>query len=130
MPLYKKLVFFGLGIALGSLMVYFIFGNRDIQCSYFPTDRVLSDLRKKEIAWSDKAICQNTSLEMDSLDLQLLFTASKIDFQNSDTRKEPCGVYQLQLENFRNTLLTATVENCDSTVTILGFGGELIPTCE
>jgi hypothetical protein len=129
MPLYKKLFFFGIGIAMGAVMVYFLFGNRDIQCSYFPNDRVLYDMRKKELLFSEKALCQSEQLAMDSIDLQLLLTASKIDFKNSDTRQEPCGVYHLYLHDFRATPLMAKVENCDSTATILSFEGELVPSC-
>jgi hypothetical protein len=48
----RKLFFFGIGVVLGTAGVVWMFGDRtDIQCTYFPNDRVLYDLRLKRWEW-------------------------------------------------------------------------------
>jgi len=100
-------------------MVYFIFGKRDIRCTYFPNSRVLNDLRQKELVFSPTALCQKACLELDSLDIKQLFAAGTIDFGASEARKKPCGEYTVitRLPDMRE--IHARLQNCDSTVTML-----------
>ncbi len=116
---FKRLRFYMLGVALGLVFVYFIFGNRDIRCTYFPNSRVLNDLRQKELAFSPKAACQKECLQLDSLAIKQLFVAGTIDFGASQPRKKPYGNYVIitRLPDMRE--IVARVQNQDSLVTIL-----------
>jgi hypothetical protein len=124
MPLYKKLIFFGIGIALGSLMVAFLFGGRDIQCAYFPNDRVLYDFRKKSLSLHESAVQQANQFGLDSLDLQDMLRSSVVHFKRSHPRKEPCGQYLLEWHkptgtNDHSGRFEIQLENCDSTLRVL-----------
>ena len=116
---WKRLRFFGIGVAIGLVLVYFMFGKRDIRCSYFPNSRVLNDLRQKELVFSPTALCQKECLALDSLDIKQLFAAGSIQFDESEPRKEPCGEYELitRLPDMRE--IHYRVQNCDSTVTMI-----------
>lgn len=107
-----------MGVGLGVLAVYFIFGDRDIQCNYFPNDRVLYDLRKKQLLYSPAA---KLSLAADEVPDSLVVWAlerGKVDFENSTARQEPCGVYLIDIEEPDYHL---EVENCDSTARVLSI---------
>lgn len=116
MSFFKKFALFLFGVGLGILAVYFMFGDRDIQCNYFPNDRVLYDLGKKEISYSEEV---KTLLAGDEVpDSLIVWTLErgKVNFENSNARKEPCGIYFIELEDPAYRL---QVENCDSTATVL-----------
>jgi hypothetical protein len=121
MPLYKKLIFFGLGIALGSLMVAFLFGNREIQCSYFPNDRVLHDFRKKTLNVADAAKSQASQMGLDSSHFEDMLRTGIVNFKRSDPRQEPCGQYLMEWAGWKGGLLEVVLENCDSTLHVIDF---------
>lgn len=121
MPFYKKLLFFSIGIALGLLMVAFLFGNRDIQCAYFPNDRVLYDMRKKQVLFTDAAQKQAAAFKLDSVAFDQILHNSKVLFDQSDSRQKPCGTYLLQWQNPAKEQLHIKLENCDSTVVFTQF---------
>ena len=107
-----------LGVGLGVVMVYFFFGDRDIQCSYFPNDRVLSDLRKKDLGYSPTVEKQINSGEINDSLLTWALERGKVNFEESNTRKEPCGNY---LINLKEPAYQFLIENCDSTATLLSI---------
>lgn len=106
----RKVLYYLLGVGLGVLMVFFIFGDRDIQCSYFPNDRVLYDLRKKEIQ-----LAESVSSE-DTLGLGFALERARVNFKRSETEDLDCNVYYLDLEDYQKTY---RMENCDSIATVL-----------
>jgi len=91
-------------------MVMFIFGDRDIESTYFPNDRVLYDLRKKEMSLAEGL---NSS---DSIGLSLALEEAKVDFDASNIGERDCNIYVLNLEDEQ---LQFEIENCDSTATVL-----------
>ncbi len=117
--IFHRLKYYLIGVTFGVVFVYFLFGDRDFQCSYFPNSRVLKDLNAKDIVYSATANCQIDCLQLDSLALKQIFVAGSINFSNSEPRKEPCGEYEIvtRLPDLREIL--ARVKNCDSTVTVL-----------
>ncbi len=121
MPFYKKLFFFGIGIALGLLMVLFLFGNREIQCAYFPNDRVLYDFRKKQQVFSETATAQAADLKIDSLAITQILHNSKVLFDQSNSRLKPCGQYLLEWEQPSKKILHIALDNCDSTLIFKSF---------
>ncbi|WP_421750483.1 hypothetical protein [Croceimicrobium sp.] len=106
----RKIVYYLLGVGLGSLLVFFIFGDRDIECNYFPNDRVLYDLRLKEIQLAPEL---NSG---DTLDLQYALERARVDFDKSEINDEGCNVYHLDL---KDRMKSFRIENCDSIATVL-----------
>lgn len=109
----RKFLLFGFGLGLGTLMVYFFFGDRDIECSYFPNDRVLYDLRKKEIQ-----IKQNLD-PADTIGLRDALERGQVDFEKSSAQAEGCKQYYLGLEDRARFFV---IENCDSVATVIEAG--------
>lgn len=119
MPFFRKLLYYFGGVGLGLLMVYFLFGNRDIQCSYFPNDRVLSDLRKKNWQLEASLAAAVARGDQDTSGFDAALRRGKIDFSRSEPRAEPCGLYWLELKAERRQF---QVENCDSNLRLLQAG--------
>ncbi len=64
MNVWKRLGYFFIGVSIGSFVVYLFFGARtDIQCNYFPEDRVLYDLRLKRWEMLDGSPLDSTLVE-------------------------------------------------------------------
>lgn len=119
MNIFKRLLYYGFGVMLGIFMVIFLFGDRDIQCSYFPNDRVLYDLGKKDIQVSDNAQQQMSASQLDTSDIRTMLTAGNVNFDKSDREKDSCNTYWVDLKREENNSFSALFENCDSTVTVL-----------
>lgn len=95
-----------------------MFGDRDLQCSYFPNDRVLADIRKKEISYSGQVECVNTCMSADTLFYANVFNNSEVDFGYSSRGvSEGCKNYKLDYTDDRGTH-TFIVMNCDSTAVV------------
>lgn len=107
MSFLKKLWYYALGLGLGVLMVYFFFGDRNIQCSYFPNDRVLYDLRKKELSVVEG---------VDTTGLDRALHEAQVDFKGSEIQDQDCPKYWLEFEAAQRRY---KIENCDSIATIL-----------
>ena len=119
-----RLKYYLFGVGLGVIAVYFMFGNRDFQCSYFPNSRVLKDLRSKELVFTDQAACEKACLALDSNDVQQFLVAGIVSFDNSQPRKEPCGEYELLTKLPDEREIRARFMNCDSTTTVLWYREE------
>lgn len=110
MSLVKKLAIYALGVGMGIILVYFFFGDRDIQCNYFPNDRVLYDLRKKDLRFRD-GLAQKMP-QVDTI-VNAALHYGQVNFEKSEARREPCGLYLIDLETDSLTY-TLRLENCDS----------------
>ena len=118
----KRLKYFLIGVALGSLVVYYMVQQRtDIRCSYFPNARVLNNLRTKPLVYSDLAACQQACLNLDTNDVHMLFAAGAVIFDESHPRKKPCGDYKIVVRLPDEREISALAQNCDSTVTLLSL---------
>ncbi|GAB5556605.1 MAG: hypothetical protein SchgKO_08180 [Schleiferiaceae bacterium] len=120
MALLKRLGYYSIGLVLGSIMVWVFFGDRDIQCSYFPNDRVLSDLRKKEISFSENSQCLWDCYQLDSTAYHHILNNATIDFGKSQTRDTAAKVYYLETGNF-SPAFAIEIENRDSTAEVVSF---------
>lgn len=116
MAFLRRLLFYIIGIGLGILIVLALFGDRDFDYAYGPQARVKKLFRTK--------IIDSTSLNHVVLDLSAdsiyyhAVTKGRVDFSESDTRKEPCGTYTLKFE-YLETDYRMTIENCSDTVNVL-----------
>lgn len=120
MTIWRKLLYYGIGVSMGVLMVFFLFGDRDIQCSYFPNDRVLHDLRKKEVIYQPAIKKQMLELRIDTADIRAMLLGGDVDFERSETRQEDsCKTYWIDFERESDPAFSALWQNCDSTATIL-----------
>jgi len=101
------------GFSIGLVILAFFLSGKKTSCAYFPEARVLKNIRTKPYTLSAKAETTYTSLQMDSLDLQLIWNEGDVAFGESDTRKEPCGIYVIYGTTTEERSIKMTVENCE-----------------
>jgi hypothetical protein len=97
MNFWKRFKFFAIGLTLGTLVVYVIFGSRDLT-SWTPQGRVLITIKQAEFKATDKAECQIAclGLERDSI-AKILIKGADVDFKKSETQKKPCPIYDITI---------------------------------
>ncbi|MFA9290528.1 MAG: hypothetical protein ACEQSF_04825 [Solirubrobacteraceae bacterium] len=90
----QRIKFYAIGIFFGIFLVYLLFGDRKMSCTYFPNARVLEECYNKPKKYSALSIKQLREMGLDYTFIQQkVFTTSKIDFSKSIPRKKPCGLY-------------------------------------
>jgi hypothetical protein len=130
MAFLKRLKYYLIGVGIGSLMVFGMFGRRnDIQCAYFPEARTLKSIGEKELVASKKANCQYACAGYDSTTIKDLLIAGDVDFDKSETKNEGCHVYYISTES-NGKEIVAYFENCDSTATIIKFDLPVTLSCD
>lgn len=126
MKLWRKLLLFALGLGLGTLMVQFIFGGRDdIQCNYFPNDRVLYDIRLKEKIYQPEVELKMKEANIDTADVREMLDMGKVDLKNSARGLGSCKIYWIGYKPENKQKFYLQFENCDSTATVKDFKTEL-----
>ncbi len=118
MKFWKKLLYYLLGVGLGTIMVMFIFGDRNIQCSYFPNDRVLYDLRKKELTIPAEIESRMQAMALDTADINRMLLSGKVHFKESDTQKDSCKTYWISYKPDGKERFKALLENCADKATL------------
>jgi hypothetical protein len=117
MKFWRKLLYYLLGVGLGLIMVYFFFGDREIGCSYFPNDRVLSDLRKKKLVIGESVDLWNGAGDTDSAVIDQILLSGDVDFEKSVTRDaDSCNIYWIDYQDEVRGSFSSTWVNCDSIV--------------
>jgi hypothetical protein len=82
--LLRRILWYSLGVGLGVLLVGALFSDRNLECSYFPNDRVLTELHRKPVRGADSSVW--AGLGADSSLLQAFLTLGEVDFSDSRTR--------------------------------------------
>jgi len=122
MKFLKKALFYLIGVGLGSLIVVFLFGGRDdIQCSYFPNDRVLYDIRGKQLVIPADIQQQLNEASLDSADIHDMLTGGKVNFDQVDRDTEACKTYWIDLSREEAPSFSIQWQNCDSVATAIQF---------
>ena len=119
MPFFRKLLYYLIGVGLGVLIVIFLFGDRDFGCSYFPNDRVLSDLRKKELSIPEEVEAKMATSGLDTTDIRVMLQEGKVNFDLVERGLDSCKSYWISLEKETAKPFSALSQNCDSVVTVL-----------
>lgn len=113
----KRFFYFFIGAGLGILVVSFLFGNRDIQCNYFPNDRVLYDLRQQKLTVAPAAKAFRYKQALPDSIWRWALERGDVDFEASEPRREPCKIYIIDFQA-KTQALRLTVESCDSVATV------------
>jgi hypothetical protein len=119
----RRFAFFSVGLVLGSALAYFFFGSRDIRCSYFPNDRVLYDLSKKELGIEPETRKAMREAGIDSTEISALFRTGKVDFKASKTDLDSCREYVLTSRG-SDPGFRSRWANCDSVVRLVDWNLE------
>lgn len=114
MNLIQRIGYYLGGFSLGLVILAFFFNGKKTSCSYGPDSRVLKNINSKKIKYSKLVASQI----VDSTEITYVLKKGDINFSESETRKEPCGIYVIE-GVFNDKEISLTVENCDSIATIL-----------
>ncbi len=95
----RKVAFFSGGVVLGTVLVVWMFGERtDIQCTYFPNDRVLYDLRLKTWVWPDGSVPTDTAWTWAVRNRSTVDWDATTVATRTETTEDSANVYVLRLE--------------------------------
>ncbi|AOW19637.1 DUF4258 domain-containing protein [Urechidicola croceus] len=117
MRLLHKLAYFGIGLLISSVLVYFIWGKKKASFDYLPNARVLKALRMDVRKYSPQAINEMITIGIDSTDISAILEYGKIDFKKSSPRKEPCKIYFINGKPNQKDI-TLMIKRCDTISTI------------
>lgn len=108
--------YFG-GFALGLVLLAFFLNGKKASCAYGPEARVLKNINTKTIAYSASTLLFIEEQSIDSLQLKYVLRKGNVVFNESDTRKKPCGIFHVEGE-LNKKEVALKIENCDSIATL------------
>ncbi|MEO8933906.1 MAG: hypothetical protein ABI295_06320 [Xanthomarina sp.] len=117
MKLLHRIGYYLGGLSIGLVILAFFLNGKKTSCDYGPEARVLKNINLKEIKFSEKIDNAILTKKIDSLELKNILQRGNINFSNSETRKEPCGIYSIE-GKVNKTKVVLTVQNCDSIATL------------
>ena len=117
MKLVHRFAYYGIGLLIGSIFVYFIWGKKNVSFNYFPNARVLKDIRNDVPFYSNEAYENMLSSNIDSSEVSTILTYGNVDFKRSLPRAKPCKTYYINGKP-NNKEVTLVIKKCDSISTI------------
>ena len=112
MKLLKRFLFYGIGLIIGSIFVYFIWEKKDVQFDYGPNARVLRNIRIKTQMYSSEVLNKLSSTNLDSATISQILKNGNVDIWNK-IELDSCIQYNIKgRDSLKN--ITITVMNCDS----------------
>ena len=112
-----RFTLYGIGFAIGIVLVFFFLGGKKASCNWLPNDRILNIISQKKITFSEEVNSELSSTETDSLDIMEILKRGEIDFSKSQVKNDPCRNYWIEAKVDQNDLVI-TVEVCDSTAVV------------
>ena len=113
----QRFTLYGIGFAMGIVIVFFFLGGKRASCNWMPNDRILNIIERKELLYGDQIEQNLTEAEADSLDIRAILKNGDIDFSKSRVKNEPCRLYWIEGQGKQSSLLIS-VELCDSIATV------------
>ncbi|MFK5878093.1 MAG: DUF4258 domain-containing protein [Flavobacteriaceae bacterium] len=117
MELLKRFLFYGIGLVIGSIFVYFIWEEKDVQFEYGPNARVLKKIRTDVRLFSNDAKESMIAFGLDSIDIATILEDGDVDFGESSPRAEPCKTFVIH-GTPKDKNITLVVKKCDTISTI------------
>ncbi len=117
MKLIQRIGYYLGGFSIGLVILAFFLNGKKTSCSYGPEARVLKNINTKKIIYGDVINSHIENKTIDSADIIYVLKKGTINFSESKTRQEPCGIYIVE-GDYNNNEIILTVENCDSIATI------------
>lgn len=97
MTFFRRLITYLIGVGLGLLIVYQIFGDRELN-TWTPQKRIMTTIDSSTVTISSRAACQLKCLELEDKKWVTVQQQAEINFSESDTQKDPCPVYRLEYQ--------------------------------
>ena len=113
----QRFTLYGIGFAMGIVIVFFFLGGKRASCNWLPNDRILNIIERKQLRYGDQIEQNLKEAEADSLDIRAILKNGDIDFSKSQVKNEPCRLYWIEGQGKQSSLLIS-VELCDSVATV------------
>jgi hypothetical protein len=113
MQLLKRIGFYMIGVALGTLAVAFFWKNKNVTFDYGMDARTLKSIRTKKRLFSNEAMETIQLHKIDTSKISFILKNGDVNFGKSKPRLRPCAEYYVTSEK-----LDLYVIRCDSTATI------------
>ncbi|AZJ31632.1 MULTISPECIES: DUF4258 domain-containing protein [Tenacibaculum] len=113
----KRVGYYLIGIALGSLVVLFIWKGKDVSFDYGMDARTLKTIRIKKRLFSDNAQQILATSKIDTTTISTILNNGDVDFGKSKPRLKPCAEYFITGKDSLSHI-DLYVIRCDSTATI------------
>jgi hypothetical protein len=112
----QRLPYYLVGLFIGVVVVYFIFSKKNSSFDYLPNARVLKNISKKHLVFSEKVVASFKNKEIDSLQILQVLKDGDVDMWNK-IKIDSCFQYNITgRKKLKN--MTITIKNCDSIATI------------
>ncbi|NCO63677.1 MAG: DUF4258 domain-containing protein [Flavobacteriales bacterium] len=118
MNLLQRIGYYLGGFSIGLIILMFFLNGKKVSCDYGPDARVLKNINTKKIRYSETINQALINRDIDSSTIAFLLKKGDINFTKSNPREMPCGIYLIEGQYLEDDW-TLTVQNCDSTATIL-----------
>lgn len=113
----KRVGYYLIGIALGSLVVLFIWKGKDVSFDYGMDARTLKTIRIKKRLFSDNAQQILATSKIDTTTISTILNNGDVDFGKSKPRLKPCAEYFITGKDSLSHI-DLYVIRCDSTATV------------
>jgi hypothetical protein len=124
MPFIKRLGYFLFGLSIGLVFLAFFFKKKTSETGtsfcYLPNCRVLKDMRRKPLLFSEQIDSLLAQKVLDSTQITYFFTEGDVDFSLSNTKTNPCKTYVIHGE-INDKEATIEVSNCPSKLEVQSF---------
>lgn len=117
MNLFKRFIYYLIGVSFGSIIVYFIWKGKDVSFDYGMDARTLKTIRTKKLHYSENVKLAMKDIAIDSSAILSILKNGDVDFGKSNQHKKPCPEYFITGKHFKKELHLWVIR-CDSIATI------------
>jgi len=110
---FRRLKLYGFGVAMGLVLSYAFFGDR--YPTWLPGSRVMEDLARSEITYSEHAICLMDCRNISKAGIEEILSNGEVNFSDSEPRAKPCPSYAIEGTTKGGQSLRVMIFKCDST---------------
>ena len=116
MKLFQRFAYYGIGLFIGSIFVWFIWTKKDVQFDYMPNARILKNIRVKNPVFSSDVLKYIHSKEIDSSTIAQVLKNGNVHIWDK-VKLDSCIRYDINgRKEFKN--ITLTILNCKSSALI------------
>ena len=106
MNLFKRFIYYFIGLSLGSIVVYFIWTGKDVSFDYGMDART-----------TDASAVFMKELKIDSLAIRYILTKGDVNFSKSNQHKKPCPEYAVY-GDYQGRTIDLWITRCETLATV------------
>lgn len=97
MSFIKRLVYYLGGVGLGVILLMFFLSGKKTSCDYGPNARTLKFLKSKPLIKSDVSQRSLAQYNLDSLNVESVFSDGEVNFKDSEISGELPNIYVIEV---------------------------------